>query len=137
MGESRDAAQRFYDAFNRGDLDEAIEMFAANCEHHEPVQGTIPDNDRFKEHLQVFKRAMPDATINGENYFEAGDTVAIEGRFKGTHSGPFASPQGDIPATNKTLDMRFSDFMTIRDGKVASHRVYFDQVDMLGQLGLM
>ena len=33
--------------------------------------------------------------------------------------------------------MRSADMATVRDGKIVSHDFYFDQLDMLTQLGLM
>lgn len=42
-----------------------------------------------------------------------------------------------MPATDRSVHIRFSDFMSTRNGQVVSHRAYFDQLELLTQLGLM
>jgi predicted ester cyclase len=69
--------------------------------------------------------------------FEIGDTAIAEGNFVGTHTGPLATPNGAVPATGRRMDLPFSDFFEVKDGKVISHRVYFDQMALMAQLGLL
>lgn len=59
-----------------------------------------------------------------------------EGRFTGTHTGTLRGPAGEIPATNRSVDGRFSAVYEIEDGKITSFHLYFDQVDLLNQLGI-
>jgi hypothetical protein len=49
-----------------------------------------------------------------------GDTVMTEGVFSGTHTGPFATPAGEIPPTGKVLELKFADVLVIRDGSSPS-----------------
>jgi ketosteroid isomerase-like protein len=42
-----------------------------------------------------------------------------------------------IPATGKSLDFPFSAIFRVENGKIASIRLYYDQIDVLTQLGLM
>jgi predicted ester cyclase/heme-degrading monooxygenase HmoA len=58
-----------------------------------------------------------------------------EGRFTGTHSGTLRSPAGEIPATGRMLDARFCAVYELDGGKITSTHLYFDQVDLLTQLG--
>ena len=49
-----------------------------------------------------------------------------------------AEPDGaEIPATGKTFDFPFVGIFQVRDGKISSIRIYYDQVEVLTQLGLM
>jgi steroid delta-isomerase-like uncharacterized protein len=137
LGRTREIAENFYDAFNGGNIDAAASLFADDCESIGPMQGRITGKQAFRDHLVVFKRAMPDATVDAQSWIENEDTVAIEGYFSGTHTGPFSSPGGDVPATNRSVHIRFSDFMSTRNGLVVSHRAYFDQLELLTQLGFM
>jgi ketosteroid isomerase-like protein len=55
----------------------------------------------------------------------------------GTHTGPLESHDGQsIPATGRRVRLRMADAATVADGVVTSHRFYFDQLELLGQLGL-
>jgi len=47
------------------------------------------------------------------------------------------TPEGTIPATGKRLTLRGADAITVRDGLIRSHRVYYDQLGFMTQLGLV
>lgn len=66
---------------------------------------------------------------------ESDDSVAVEGRFVGRHSADLVTPQGTIPASGANLDMPFADFFRVKDGRIVEHRVYWDQMGMIAQLG--
>jgi ketosteroid isomerase-like protein len=67
----------------------------------------------------------------------AGDVVAIEGTWNGTHTGPMPSPQGEVAPTGKRATIPFAGIVRIRDGRIASVHNYFDQMTFMGQLGLL
>ena len=55
----------------------------------------------------------------------------------GTHKGTLTTPDGQsIPATGKSVRLRTCDVATFKDGRATSHRFYFDQMEVLTQLGL-
>jgi ketosteroid isomerase-like protein len=64
-------------------------------------------------------------------------TVAVEGRFTGTHTGPLATDDGDVEPTGATVDLRFADVSQVHDGKIVAYHTYYDQLGLLSQLGLM
>ena len=133
MGQARDLVEQFYDRFGAGDLDGAVALTRAGCAHTGPAG--LQNNDEWRAFGETFRTALPDAHMEIVSAVEEGDTIAIQGRFKGTHSGPLASPQGEIPASGNAIDMPFADFFRVQDGKLAEHAVYWDQVTMLAQLG--
>jgi limonene-1,2-epoxide hydrolase len=47
------------------------------------------------------------------------------------------TPEAEIPATGKELDFPFVGVFRVDDGKIASIRIYYDQVEVFTQLGLM
>jgi steroid delta-isomerase-like uncharacterized protein len=59
-----------------------------------------------------------------------------EGRGIGTHTGPLRGPAGEIPATGKKATVNFCGVYEFDEGKITSYHLYFDQMDMLAQLGL-
>ncbi|HET6873679.1 MAG TPA: ester cyclase, partial [Acidimicrobiales bacterium] len=64
-----------------------------------------------------------------------GDEAFVEGRFLGTHSGDMVTPQGTVPASGNKIELRFADYFRVANGKIIDHRTYWDQVDMMTQLG--
>jgi steroid delta-isomerase-like uncharacterized protein len=87
--------------------------------------------------MRPFLDAFPDPTHEVESYVEAGDGCAFELHIRGTHTAPLASPQGEIPATGKSVDFRSCDMVRLEDGRFASYHVYFDQMGFMQQLGLV
>ena len=86
---------------------------------------------------ETFVGAFADARHRVDLVAASGDTVVVEGVWIGTHTGPLVTPDGEIPATGRPLNLPFA--MTVRtDGeRVASLHVYFDQLAFLTQLGLV
>jgi len=132
----RGLAECFFDAFNRGAIDEAVTYFADNCSHHEPVRGRIT-RPQFKANLEGLKRAFPDGKMNVESAVIRGRTVAVEGHFTGTHSGLLSGPNVEFSPTDRPIKIRFANFFTVERGKIVSHRVYYNQLDVVTQLRLL
>ena len=57
--------------------------------------------------------------------------------FTGTHTETLASPEGDIPATNKSVDGRAVELTRVADGKIVENHLYYDNMELLTQLGLI
>jgi steroid delta-isomerase-like uncharacterized protein len=137
MAELTESVKRYYDAFNRGDLDEATRAFSPDVETIEPGVGTMRGVDQWKAYGAVFKRAMPDARLNFKSAVEQGNTLAVEGTFTGTHTGPLLTPTGEVPPTGRSIELPYIDIYTAEGGLLVTHRVYYDQMTMLAQLGLI
>ncbi len=114
----------FYEKFGAGDIDSAVSVCADDLEIVDPGMGHVRGRERFREYLETFKRAMPDARAIVEQRVEAGETVAVEGRFTGTHTGPLVTDDGDLPPTGAAVDLRFADVSHVRDGKSIAYRTY-------------
>jgi len=128
---------RFYEDFATGDIDAAISACAEDLAIVDPGMGLVHGRERFREYLETFKRAMPDAHAVIERTVESGEMVAVEGRFTGTHTGPLASDDGDVEPTGATVDLRFADVSRVQGGEIVAYHTYYDQLALLTQLGLM
>lgn len=128
-------AELFYDAFNRGAIEEACELFSDDCYFFEPLRGRI-FNEQFHRNLAAYKTGMPDARIDIETVLVKGNTVAVEGFFTGTHTGPLVGPVMEFPATNRPLKINFAAFIESAGGKIVSYRSYFNQLEVANQLDL-
>jgi predicted ester cyclase len=87
--------------------------------------------------LAVFWDGFPDGRLELSGIQAEGSVVAAEGRFIGTHTGVLSTPAGDVPATGRPVDLRFMSSYQVRGDELASEHLYFDQADLLGQLGVM
>ncbi|SRR5579884_2887947 len=78
--------------------------------------------------------AVPDFHIEIVALAEQGDDVFVQWRITGTHSG---TPWQGIAPTGKSLELDGIDHFVIRDGKVESNFVVFDQLQFARQIGMM
>jgi len=130
-------ASKFYRGFAAGEIDSALAAFADRVEMVDPGLGTVQGLPALREYLVGFKRAMPDAHAVVSRMYESGDTIIVEGRLLGTHTGPMAGPDGDIPPSGRSIDVAFADFCQIQQGRIVAYHTYYDQISLLTQLGLM
>jgi len=125
-----------YQGMNNGDLDLAASVFADNVVTLSP-QGEMRDLATFRKMGEVFAAAAPDAKLRADRTFEAGDTIITEGTYNGTHTGDLVSENGSIPASGRRFAFPYVDVMQVAHGKVISHRIYWDNLSFLGQLGAL
>ncbi len=85
----------------------------------------------------TWNEAFPDNRIETVSVHADDRGGVHEGRFSGTHSGTLHGPAGDIPATGRPLDARFCGVYEFDQGMMTSFHLYFDQADLVTQLGLM
>ena len=131
------SVSRFYESFDSGDIEGAVSVFSDELETTDPGMGTVHGLQPFRDYIATLKRAMPDARAVIEQVREAGDSVIVEGRFVGTHTGPLAGPEGDLAPTGAKVDLRFADVSRVHGGKIVSYHTYYDQLGLLTQLGVM
>ncbi len=127
--------QKHYDYLVTGDLDADLELFAPDVETVTP-NGTLKGIDEFRALGEAFKTAMSDMRHEIVRSYELGDTVIAEAVFSGVHTGPMAGPGGAIPASGNAVAFPYADFLTFRDGRCVSHRIYWDNVALMAQLGV-
>ena len=91
----------------------------------------------IKESMEDWFRAFPDTKWELQNLMSSGDTFVAEGIFKGTHSGPLRTPEGEIPATGRSVEMPCCFIGRVSNkGLIAEDRTYINQAMMMEQLGL-
>jgi ketosteroid isomerase-like protein len=66
------------------------------------------------------------------------DVEGDERRDPGTHTGPLLMPDGtELSPTGKRIELKGMELVQLRDGKVAVHHGYWDNMALTGQLGLL
>ena len=138
MGEALDLLREGLARNDANDIDGFVAMMAADVEWVTP-DGPMHGRDAVREYVSVFRTAFPDGAHTIERAVESGSAVAVEGRWSGTHTGAFATPQGDVPPTGRTVTMTFALFV---DGDLDAREatrcaIYMDQLAMAAQLGLL
>ena len=117
----------------KGDLDRL--PYAEDAETSDPT-GKYKGKKQILDSLKVWKTAFPQGTAEVTNQIAQGDHVTSEVVYKATHTGPLVSSTGTIPATNKPIVLRTMLVSSFRDGLIQRERTYFDQADLMRQLGI-
>lgn len=135
--DAKELVQRGADTWNARDREGFFATYAEDCEVSAPgFSGK--GRQGLEEFWALWMDAFPDNQVIVRLLVGDGNTVAQEARFEGTNTGPLQAPDGsEIPATGKRASEPFSSFNTINGDTITSTRFYFDQVDLLTQLGLM
>ena len=140
MADLKEIAQQNINAFNAHDANAVAEL------DHPDVVSTVPGptgrtelrgREAAKGYNQSWFNAFPDARVRSTNDVISGDYIVQEGTFEGTNTGPWRSEAGDMPATGRSLKGQFCQVIRTKDGKIVESNLYFDQVQVLTQLGLM
>ena len=128
---------RHYAEINTNDFSDVAALFSADVVTQVPDAGVLTGIEPFVAYGQAFLRAFPDGRIHADRHLEAGDTVVVEGRFTGTNTGPLQTPAGELPPTGRTMILPFADVFRVVDGRISEHRVYYDTLGLMAQLGLL
>lgn len=136
MGEALEAAKRVDDAFNAHDVEARLAVNKDDTELVVPGGMQLRGREQA-DVLRAFWEALPDATITWKNHVESGSLIAGEGVLTGTHTGPFRTPQGEIPPSGSQVALPYAFIRRVEGGKIASEHLYFDQMEFLQQLGAM
>jgi hypothetical protein len=135
--------QLYLEAMRRTDAREHEEFLAMQADDAVwRVPGvTARGRDEIRAWLQPFWQAFSTSRHALEHVYEVGaDRVVAEGAFTGIHDGPLPMPDGtEIPPTGKAISLRFAMSVAREPGtEVASSvNIYFDQLEFMGQLGLL
>ena len=137
MASTREVGAEFVDAFNAHDEGRMRELNSENAVFEAPGDMRLEGRDAVTEYALAWLRAFPDARLTVTNELADSDWIVQEFMFQGTHEGTLSSPTGDIPPTHKRLNGRAVQVFKVDGDVVTDTRLYFDQMQVMTQLGLM
>ncbi len=89
--------------------------------------------DEIRAYFEATFAAIPDLRVEVMSLVEQGDEVFVRWRLSGTQQGRIQGIEG----TGRRIRLDGVDHFTLRDGKIASNFVIFDQTQWGRQVGLM
>ena len=125
-----------HEAFNQRDFVTMTKLYADRIIWTDHAQGrTFGTPQRFRDDfLAGWVEASPDIKITSPCYIDAGQTVVCTFTVVGTHDGPL----GPFPATGNEFTLSLCEMWRFDSGgQVVGGDLYYDQVSLLAQLGLM
>lgn len=137
MEQTREAFDRLTAAVNAHDLQAVAGCYSPDAVLTTP-EGTCRGREEIGAYWEQFLGSLPDVEGTIETKLTSGKIAADEWSFTGTNSGPLPLPSGEtLPPTGKRVTGRGADFATIEGGAITAHRIYYDQMALMQQLGLL
>jgi steroid delta-isomerase-like uncharacterized protein len=139
LSEAKRILEEAIERWNAMDRDSWATLYTDDVEFEAPGGARISGLEDLKEkYFDALLTAAPDRGSSDVVLFAEGDYVVEQARYTGTHTGTWRNANGvEIPATGKSLDFPFVGVFRVTDGKISSIRLYYDQIEVLSQLGLM
>jgi hypothetical protein len=125
-----------HQAFNRRDFQEMTSRYADRIAWTDHAQGrTFTTPEEFRDDfLPGWVQASSDIRITDPRYLDAGQTVVCTFAVVGVHDGPL----GPFAATGRRFTLPLCELWHFDPaGRVVGGDLYYDQVSLLTQLGLM
>lgn len=68
---------------------------------------------------------------------DAPGRLVVAFRLRGTHTGPLATPFGELPATGREFEVRVIDILTLSGGRIGEVTMVADELGQLSSLGAL
>jgi steroid delta-isomerase-like uncharacterized protein len=134
LREHREALVREHmDSENVHDFDTTIGTFAHPRYEIVPTDEVYDGESEVRRYFAETRAAFPDQRNELIALHHAEDAVIVEFDLLGTHLGPLRG----LPATGRSFRTRMTAFFIFAGERIACERVYFDQLSILRQLGLV
>jgi predicted ester cyclase len=134
-GAMKDLMKRLEEAMNSRQhehLDAIMaEDFVRHCEATPDV--AVRSRDDFKAFLRAFDEGFPDNVQTITHVVAGDDLIGVFATYEGTHLGPFAP----FAPTGKRIKFDFAGVFRVADDKLAESWVTWDNMTILGQLGVL
>ena len=129
MTEAVIALRGAYAAFNRGDIDTAVEPLDPQIEWTEPAEfpggGTWHGRDAVKRYLAQSRAPWAEGSSEPERFIASGNRIVV-----------FVHARFRLKGSNEWGDVKLADVYTIRDGKAIQMRAFADRQEALHWVGI-
>ena len=106
---NEETVRNIYDAFNARDIPALASLFADDCESTDMGTGrSYRGFAGFMEWVKPFADALRDSTATPVFVVESGDWIATEHVGRGTHTGAWVTPDGEIPPSQRPIEIKFA-----------------------------
>ena len=137
MSFNEELLEQYVERYNAGDLDGVMDLYAEDAVQIMP-EGTFVGRAAIRERLEREFVAIPDIDWTVLSFIEQGDAFADEWSFVATHTGPFVLPDGtELAPTGRKVELRGMELVEVREGKIVVDNLYYDNLAVLAQLGLI
>ena len=135
--ESLISAKASLEAYNSKDWDAARASMSEGCVYSEAATHLMAEGiEAILDAWKGWATAIPDSKATIEDSYVIDNGAVLELTWRGTHTGPMMGPEGEIPASGNSFEMKACQVIEVEGDKAVSIRHYFDIGTMMSQLGL-
>lgn len=131
-----DLKHRLGEAINAHDLQGVLDCYSPDAVYVAPP-GMAEGHEQIAWLYEQLFIGFPDLHLTP--WFELCDwenPAVTEWTMTGTHTGPFSLPDGrELAGTGRRISVRTTCSTFVENGKIKTHREYYDQLELYGQLG--
>ena len=114
-----------------------MSLSAENCVYDEvATHREETGRDNVLVAMKGWANAFPDVQGTFDNIAIDGNKTTTQVTWRGKHTGPLQTADGDIAPTGKDIEIRACQVAEIEEGKVKTIQNYLDMMTMMTQLGL-
>jgi steroid delta-isomerase-like uncharacterized protein len=121
-----------FEMLNRHDVSPLRQFWTSDTVERFPDR-TCRGADEIARYFEETFAAIPDFHMEVLSVAEQGEDVFVRWHLTGTHRGPLLG----IEPTHRRLAIDGFDHFVLRDGRVVSNHVVFDQMEYARQLGML
>jgi len=125
---------KWQSSWNTHNLDALMDVAGQSAYWDVTTKKVITGED-FRKHAEAFLVAMPDVNFSVDEVIISADGKRVAWRW--TWTGTFTGPLGEAQPTGKSVNLTGVDLLDIEGDKVVRVQIYWDQIDLLTQMGLL
>ena len=131
---NKTAMTQIYSAFNTGNTADLANVVQADVVEHTPDPNIKETGiEGVKKAIEMYRSSFPDLKMEVLSMTAEGDVVTTQYKMTGTNTGAM----GEMPATNRAMDIAGVDIIKFKDGKATEHWGYSEEMKMMEQMGMM
>ncbi len=145
---NRGVVTTFHELMNRGEWQQAAELFAPDVRHHISWRGDgkeeviVSGRTTLADNLKDIFGTFPDWKMEIVSMVADGDSVVVRCRVSGTHRGMGTKRVNGgflagVQPTGKRFQVQHMHWYILRDGMITDHFASRDDLGMTQQLGLL
>jgi predicted ester cyclase len=123
-----------FDRINAHDVGGLGAWYADDLSEEWPIIGHLDGKRAAMDYWAALFAALPDLRVSMERMVAEGDAVFVHWRLTGTFSG---APISGILPTGRVVELRGTDYFTIREGKITAAFVAYDGMAFAVQAGIL
>jgi ketosteroid isomerase-like protein len=123
--------------WNEGRFDAFLEWFSDDAVLVLP-EGIFHGKKEIRDYWEWNKSFWPDRRLMTSSVLVTEDGFAEEYLVEGTFSAPLTMPDGTVFEPNGAhLSLKGMNLIHVRDGKIVSHHIYYDRLELMVQMGIL